>query len=306
MRAFVSPHAGATTIQATTVAVPEIDHDEILVSVKALGVGIHDSYFLPADATYPFTIGIEASGVIEQVGSDVTDRRPGDRIAFISAMQNKGGTWAEFAAVKMSSMIIDIPASIDFARAAAVPVAGNTALKALHLLEGIAPGSSVFIAGGSGAIGTLAIQLARARGWRVAASASAANQDYMRALGAELTVDYLDPSWRDQVRVWAPGGVDGALAVQPGTTATTIPVVCDGGVVVPISGDSAHPERGVRLETLPIQIDVRSEMDELMAAIDAGTVHLELENIYPFEDAPAALAKVQTRRARGKSVILIG
>ena len=74
MRAFVSPHAGATTIQATTVAVPEIDHDEILVSVKALGVGIHDSYFLPADATYPFTIGIEASGVVEQVGSAVTAR----------------------------------------------------------------------------------------------------------------------------------------------------------------------------------------------------------------------------------------
>lgn len=303
MRAFVLPWAGAGPIELAEVPQPLIDADELLVQVKAVGVGIHDSYFLPQDASYPFPIGIEAAGIVVEAGSDTAGFQPGDRIAFISSMQPKGGTWAEFAAVRADSLIILIPPGVDYLHAAAIPVAGNTVLRALHALTEIPSGGSLFIAGGSGAIGTLGIQLARQHHWRVGVSASAANHDYLRSLGAEMVVDYHCPDWVEQVRRWMPDGVDAALAVQPGTAAQTLGVVKDGGQLVPISGDTPATERGVRVQGIPYQADVRTEVLQLMADVAAGGIHVELEQVHPFSDAVAALAKVQTRRARGKTVL---
>lgn len=303
MRAFVTPRSGATTIVASEVPSPQIDDDELLVRVHAVGVGIHDSYFLPPNISYPFPVGIEAAGVVEETGSRVSDPRPGDRIVFVSSMQPKGGTWAEQVAVKADALIVPIPDGMDFVEAAAVPVAGNTVLRAMHGLPTAAAGSSLFIAGGSGAIGTLAIQIARRQGWRVAASASAPNHDYLLALGAELAVDYRDPAWPEQVRQWAQGGVDAAVAVQPDTSADSQGVVRDGGRVVTISGDQVAADRGVHVEMIPYPVDVRNELMQLLADIAAGEVRVELERVYPFEEAPAALKKVQTRHARGKLVL---
>lgn len=303
MRAFVVVAVGQDTIEPAEVPVPEIDDDELLIRVQAVGVGIHDSYFLPPGISYPYVVGIEAAGVVERTGSAVHTPQVGDRVAFVSSMQPKGGTWAEYVAVKQSSLIVPIPDAMDVTEAAAVPVAGNTVLRALHGLSGIPAGGSLFIAGGSGAIGTLAIQLARTRGWRVAVSASAHNHDYVRSLGAELAVDYHDPDWADQVRAWMPGGVDGAMAVQPGTTAVSLPVVRDGGTVVAISGDVVPSERGVTVANIPYDVDVHDELVQFLVAIDKGEYRVELEHVYPFEEAQAALAKVQTRRARGKLVL---
>lgn len=303
MKAFVIPQPGADPIESTEVPIPTIDDDELLVRVHAVGVGIHDSYFLPADANYPFPIGIEAAGVIEQTGSDVSGHRPGDRIAFVSSMQPKGGTWAEFAAVNAGSLIIPIPDGLGFVEAAAVPVAGNTMLKAFSAITALPAGGTLFIAGGSGAIGTLAIQIARRRGWRVGASASESNHSYMLSLGAEKAVDYHDPNWTEQVLEWAPGGVDAALAVQPGTSNGSLPVVKDKGSLITISGDALVFERGVQMGGIPYEADIRDELVQLMTDLAEGRLRVELERVYPFEQALDALAKVQTRHARGKQVL---
>lgn len=303
MRAFVKMESGFDGIESAEVAVPRIDDDELLVRVKAVGVGIHDSYFLPGDAKYPFPIGIEAAGVVEQVGSDVSGHRPGDRVAFVSSMQPKGGTWAEYAAVKAGSLIVPVPAGLDFVEAAAVPVAGNTVLRAVKALEAVPAGGSLFIAGGSGAIGTLAIQVARTRGWRVGASASERNHDHMLSLGAEAVVDYHDPTWPEQIRQWMPGGVDAAMAVQPHTSADSLSVVRDGGKLITVSGDVVAPERNVHVEVVPHDTDVRGELTQLMMEIAQNEKRVEIERVYPFEEAQAALAKVQTRHARGKLVL---
>ena len=106
------------------------------------------SYFLPGNATDPYPIGIEGSGVVETAGPAVAAHHPGDRVAFVSSMQPKGGTWAEFVAVRAGSLIVAIPASMSFVEAAALPVAGNTVLRALRAL-GPAPGS-LFIAADTG------------------------------------------------------------------------------------------------------------------------------------------------------------
>lgn len=222
MTVLVIPSAHNQTISFAQVAVPDIAADELLVEIKAVGVGIHDSYFLPQELNYPYPIGIEASGLVAKVGAAVTAYAPGDRIAFVSMMQPKGGVWAQYAAVRVDFLILPIPEGMSLEQAAAVPVAGNSALRALHLLPAIGEGGSIFVAGASGAVGTFAVQLARARGWQVATSASPPNHDYLRSLGAELTVDYRDANWPDQVRQWRSDGVDGALAVQPQTTAGSV------------------------------------------------------------------------------------
>lgn len=303
MKAFVLPRRGAAAVEPSDVEVPRIGADELLVRVQAIGVGIHDSRFLPGDARYPYPIGIEAAGSIEELGSAVDHHALGDRVAFISSMQPRGGTWAEFAAVSSASTIQPLPAGMDFVQAAAVPVAGTTAVKALSAVGSPPAGGDLFVAGGSGAIGTFAIQLARRQGWRVAASASVDNHGYLRSLGVEETVDYRDPRWRERVMDWMPAGVSAAIAIQPGTTAESLPVVREGASVVSVSGDPLIPGHGVRTTGLPYQLDVREELGALMAHIASSALHLEIERVHPFDEALAALAKVQTRRARGKIVI---
>lgn len=304
MRAFVKRSADPQDIALQHVAIPTIDEDELLVNVRAVGVGVHDAYFLPSGVAYPYPIGIEAAGLVADVGSHVTTYRPGDRLAFVSAMQPKGGTWAEFAAVAMDALILRIPEGMTFEQAAAVPVAGNTALKALRALS-LGLDDSVFIAGASGAIGTLAIQLAKARGWRVAASASPGNHEYMRSLGADLTVDYRDDAWPEQVREWASSGVDAAIAIQPGTSADSMRAVRDGGSLITVSGDRIESERGIGVAVVTQQSDVQQELNRLLNGIADGTFRLVIERSYPFEAGMEALRKAQTRHARGKLVVLV-
>lgn len=304
MKAIVKRSAAPDDIAFEEVKVPTINDDELLVHVKAIGVGIHDSYFLPQEITYPYPIGIEAAGIIEETGSLVTEYQKGDRIAFVSMMQPKGGTWAEYTAVQQDSLILSIPENMDFAEAAAVPVAGNTVLRALTALH-LKEGDSVFIAGASGAIGTFAIQFAKARGWNVAGSASPQNHDYMKSLGADKTVDYNDPYWANQIREWMPNGVDAAIAIQPGTGTESMHVVKEGGTVITISGDRIEPERGITAAFVPHKADVRHEVKQLIQEIAAGTYKLVIEQTYPFEQGLEALQKTQTRHARGKLVLTL-
>ncbi|UWZ39449.1 NADP-dependent oxidoreductase [Dactylosporangium roseum] len=305
MRAFVIPSPQCSSVELARVPVPRIGREELLVRIKAVGVGIHDSYFLPPGISYPFPIGIEAAGVVEEVGSAVAGHQPGDRIAFVSSMQVRGGTWAEYAAVRADSLIVPIPAGLDFEQAAAVPVAGNTTLRAFRTLPPIQAGGSIFVAGASGAIGTFAVQLARAKGWQVAASASQHNHEYLASLGATKIVDYHDRSWPDEIRRWRPGGTDAALAIQPNTTADSLRVVKDGGTVITISGDQVAPTPGVTVAMPSHSINVRDELVALMERIASGQMRLTIEKVYPFEDGLEALAKVRTRRARGKTVLTL-
>lgn len=283
------------------VPVPKVDDDEVLVRIKAIGVGVHDRWFIPKNAIFPYAIGIEAAGIIEETGRAVTGYQPGDEVMFTSSMQPKGGVWAEYAAVSERALL-RIPAELGFIRAAALPVAGNTALESMRLLD-LSPNETVFMAGASGAIGTITIQLAKSLGCRVAASASSRNHDYMRSLGAETTVDYRDPSWVDEIGAWIPGGVDAALAIQPHTGMNCMRVVKDGGKVVTVSGDQLLEQRGITVAQVVPGRDTKQALAQLAFDVASGRIHLEVESIYPFEQGVEALEKTETRRARGKVVL---
>lgn len=304
MKAFVKRASASDGIEFRDIPSPENGDSELLVRVRAIGVGIHDGYFLPTGVPYPYVVGIEAAGIVERVGADVEAFQSGERIAFVSAMQQKGGTWAEYAVVDSRSLILRLPDAVIFEEAAALPVAGNTALRALFCLD-LLPGDVLFIAGASGAIGTLAIQFAVARGFRVVASASFRNHDYLRALGVEHVVDYHDPNWQKQIRSWFPGGVAAAIGIQPDTARQSESVVRDGGTIVAISGDQFAPERGIVLKQVPPDLDVKNDLQDVIEQVGAGTIRVEIARVYPFAEGLDALTEAATRHTRGKIVLTL-
>lgn len=301
MKAFTRTEAQTQQVELTDVIPPEPGPGEVAVAIEAFGVGIHDRYFIPPNGPFPYTIGIEGAGVVRELGADVEGVEVGDRVMVSSPMDPKGGTWAELAVVARNG-VMAIPDDLDFTTAAGIPVAGKSAIDSVHALE-LHEGETLYIAGASGAIGTLVVQLATQRGVRVVGSASASNHEYLLSLGAEIAVDYHDATWPDEVRRWAGGGVDAALAIQPGTAAASVAVTRDDGRVITVSGDPSAHERGIRVEQFTHRPDAGADLGELIDAITSGRVQVVLEHVYEFGQALTALEKTETRHARGKLVV---
>lgn len=304
MKAFVKATAMNDPVTALDMTVPSIDSNEILIKVEAIGVGVHDEYFHAPNVAYPYVIGIEASGSVHQIGQTVKGYKAGDRVAFISMMQPKGGTWAEYTVVSDRSLILPIPKGMSFTQAAAIPVVANTALKIMKS-AGLSSGDTIFIAGGAGAIGSLLIQLAKKQGATVFASASSKNHSLLKELGADYAVDYHDHGWQDQVLAIIPKGVDVGVGIHPGTPKGVQPVIKDDGVLIAVSGDQLPTDRGVTLKGVFNDVDVRPELLALMQAIQNAEIIQTIEKIYSFSDALEALSKVKTRHNRGKLVISV-
>lgn len=305
MQAFARTAADSGEVTLVEVPVPVPGNGEVLVRVHAFGVGIHDRSFIAKEPAFPYPIGTEGAGTVAESGAQITDVSVGDRVIFTTSMQPQGGAWAEYAAVRRDTLV-PLPGGLTFAQGAALPVAGKAALESLNAL-GLQRGETLFVAGASGAIGSLVIQLAAAQGIRVSGSASAGNHAYMRRLGVDHAVDYQDADWPGQVRAWAGGGVDAALAIQPGTGIASQTVVRDGGQVVTVSGDSAQvsPVRSITVRQIGHSPGTHRQFAELVNEIARGGVQLTIEKEYPFADALEALKKTETRHARGKSVVVL-
>lgn len=301
IKAYVRTSATDMNVELVDISCRSVDQGEVRVQMHALGVGIHDRYFIPPDATFPYIIGLEGSGVITEIGAGVGGFSVGDRVMLTSVLLAKGGCWAESAVVPADALI-QMPKEMAFTTAAAIPIAGKTALECLRNLALVA-GDSLFIAGASGAVGSLVIQLAAARGIHVCGSASAKNQDYMLSMGAKKVVDYQAPDWKTHVMRWCPAGVTAALAIQPGTGADSIDVTKDGGRVILVSGDHAAPLRGISVAQLQHHDDTAQALPGLVADINAGRISQFIEQVFPFEEALSALRKTETRHARGKTVV---
>lgn len=303
MQAYVRIDSQDDKVELQEIAIPNINENEVLVEVQAFGVGIHDRYFIPQDINFPYTIGSEGAGVIKQCGTNVSDFKIGDRVILSSSMQVKGGCWAEYVAVSTDKLVA-MPDDMDFIQAATIPVAGKTAVESMNALN-LKTGDTLFVAGASGAIGTLIIQLAKNSGIHIVGSASSKNHDHMLSLGAEKAVDYSEPNWKDQVKQWKPGGVDAALAIQPRTGQDSLDVVRDNGKVITVSGDKVESERNIEAKQFQHKLSIQQAVDQLIKDIATDKVKLVLEHVYPFNEALDALKKTETRHARGKLVVSI-
>jgi NADPH:quinone reductase len=170
---------------------PAPSPDEVLVRVRAASLNPVDFKVAAVGSelwSYPHVLGVDAAGVIEQVGVNVTDWRLGDRVLYHTTWR-RHGTYAELSTVP-GHTIAKVPESVSYVDAAAIPCAGLTAYNSLYRRLHCKSGDLILIHGGSGGVGGFAIQLAKQLGATVVTTCSAANADYVRDLGAEEVIDH--------------------------------------------------------------------------------------------------------------------
>lgn len=141
MKAFVRTNSLNQEVILSDVHIPLIRSEEVLVKVKAFGVGIHDRYFIPGElgfpgvAAFPYVIGSEGAGTITKLGDEVRGFSVGDRVIFSTTLQTQGGSWSEYAAAKQTSLIA-LPRLMTFEQGAALPIAGKAALECIRAING--------------------------------------------------------------------------------------------------------------------------------------------------------------------------
>src|SRR6059036_180790 len=210
---------------------PEPQPDQILVRVIAAGVNpvdgmIRSGMFANEHRAFPIILGGDIAGVVEKVGSKITKFKVGDPVFAYVSLDNSGG-YAQYALVTEREEAPK-PKSLTYVEAAAVPIVAMTAWQALVDTAKLSGGQTVLIHGGSGGVGSFAIQIAKARGAKVIATASTANQELLKELGADVVIDYTKQKFEDVAK-----DVDVVLdSVGKDTLTRSYGVVRKGGFIV--------------------------------------------------------------------------
>jgi len=306
MKAIIAlEYGGPDVLKLEEVPVPEPKENEILVHVIASGVNPADPLILNGKFAkefgthLPLILGYDIAGVVVKAGAKVTRLKVGDPVY---AYLLWGGGWAEYCISNEQESAIK-PNSISFTDASAVPLAALTAWQALIDIGKIQSGQTVLIHGGSGGVGSFAVQIAKARGARVIATASTANQDLLKQLGADVTINYTKQKFEDVVH-------DVDLVLDPvgrDTLARSYGVVKKGGIVVTIVSrcDEAelkkHGIGGASLSSHPNAV----ELAEITKLIQAGKIKPIVTQVLSLTDAVEATAQAETHHTRGKIVLKI-
>jgi len=270
---------------------------EVRVRVEAVGVNpadgkVRSGLMASPDTAFPLVPGLEAAGVVDELGDGVTDVAVGDRVVGFA----EGGAYAELAVL---STYAALPDALDATVAVSLPVAGETSRRVLRLLD-VRPGETLLVHGASGAVGEVATQLAVAGGVTVIGTASAANQERVAALGATPTT-YGD-GWLDRVRALAPDGVDAVLdASGAGVLDESVELLGGPDRLVTIADPAAFTTgitfSGAAERSAP-------QLAELVAQRASGAVTTTISRVLPLAEASAAQELSDSGRAGGKIVLV--
>src|SRR5438874_1708732 len=301
MKAVVAHEYGAPEVlKFEEVPPPKPQDDEALVRVIASGVNPADPLTLSGkyarewETKLPLIPGYEIAGIIEKTGVKFTSLKPGDAVYGYPTF---GGGWAEYVVVKERE-VAPKPKSLSFVEAAAVPMGALTAWQALVDVAQLHAGQTILIHGGSGGVGSFAIQIAKVRGARVIATASTANQDLLRQLGADVAIDYTKQKFEEIAK-----DVDCVLdPVGKDTLARSYAVLKKGGIILALVGQP-DPEELKKHEIRAAGIWVKpnpKDLSEIAQLIDAGKIKPIVSQIRPLSEAIAAEQQAETHHTRGK------
>ena len=298
MQAAEVGEGGALTVQVRPV--PRPGAGEVLVKVRAAGVNPVD--WKSAPRRRGMVPGTDVSGTIDTLGEGVTGWKVGDQVL---GFARQSGSYAEYAVIPVTSLARR-PKSMNFEQAAGVPIAAETAYRALHETGKIQRGQTVLIHGAAGGVGSAAVQIAKAAGARVIGTASPNNHEFLRSLGVDQVIDYRTQRFEDFVK-----DVDLVLnTADAGTNSRSIGVVRPGGTLVSIVGApnpvacAAAKIRCVR----PDRATGASNADMLARVVelaDAGSFTVNVDETYSLADAPKAWARSRTGHTRGKLIIRV-
>jgi NADPH:quinone reductase-like Zn-dependent oxidoreductase len=303
----IHKYGGPEVLKYEDVARPEPQADQILVRVIAAGVNPVDGmirsgmFAKEGNRAFPIILGGDVAGIVEKVGSKITKFKAGDPVFAYISLDNSGG-YAQYALVTEREAALK-PKSLTYVEAAAVPIVAMTAWQALVDTAKLTAGQTVLIHGGSGGVGSFAIQIAKARGAKVIATASTANQDFLKQLGADVPIDYTKQKFEDVAK-----DVDVVLdSIGKDTLARSYGVVKKGGIIVSIvarpkeSELEKHSIRGIALSVEP-----NSEgLAEIGKLIDDKKIKVVVSQTFPLLEAMKAQEQVATGHTRGKIVLKV-
>ncbi len=306
MKAIVYTEFGKP-LEVTELDEPKIGPDWVKVAVKAASVNPVDWKIASGgldgalDTYFPVVPGWDVAGVVEAVGPSVTTLAVGDEVfGYVRKDAVQGGTYAEKVAAPIRT-VARKPAGASFEQAAAIPLAGLTAFQALvHHLE-IGAGDIVLVHGASGGVGGFAVQIARSLGARVLGTASEANHDYLRSIGAE-PFTYGD-GLVDRVRAAVPDGVTAVLDLNGSDLGVSPQLLADGsaGRIASVVDASVKELGGHYVFVTPDADD----LEELAGLFDDGSLTVEIAATFPLEETQKAWDLNQDGHTRGKIVITI-
>jgi len=295
-----SRYGGPEVLDIVELPNPHPGPGQVRIRVHAAGISATDPKLrqgvLNFGAGLPQTTGRDVAGVVDEIGEGVTDVAVGDRVFGAS---DDGAGAAELALLTHRA---PIPASLGFVDAAGLPVALETATRALDQLK-VAAGSTLLVNGAAGGIGSTVVQLAVARGARVIGTASTANHNYLRLLGAEPTT--YGEGMAERVRALAPDGVDVALDVAgSGVLPDLIDLAGGPQNVVTLADFAGSKEHGV-LFSNGFQGHAFHALAEVGTLIDAGRFWLPVERTYPLTDIAEAHRVSENGHVRGRLVLVL-
>lgn len=281
---------------------------EVKIQVHAATVNPTDTYMrngayrrLLGDRPPPYIPGMDAAGVVLEVGEDVTRVAVGDRVmAVVMPTRSEGGAYAEQIVLSADSVAL-APAGTTHAEAATLPMNGLTARLTLDKLA--LDGGTLAVTGAAGCYGGYVVQLAKADGLRVIADASEADEKLVSGLGADVVVRRGDDV-AARIRTVVPEGVD-AVADGAVQNALVLPAVRDGGAVASIRPFEGQTERGITIHPVWVSeyATASGKLDELRRMADDGLVTLRVARVFPAEEAAEAHRLLERGGVRGRLVI---
>jgi NADPH:quinone reductase-like Zn-dependent oxidoreductase len=307
----VNEWGGREKLEVVEVDPPPVAPDGVLVRVRAAGVNPVDTKVregrLAGEFPYhfPVILGWDAAGVVEKVGPAVTWFKPGDEVyGYCRRHHLQYGTYAEYVTVP-EGFLAHMPPELSFAEAAAMPLAALTGHQSMEVL-GLRGGESLFVGGGAGGVGHLAVQLAAARGARAIAAASEPNHAFLRELGAEA-VDYHGDDLPARVRdLLADSGADAALDLFGGDAREqAFALLRRGGRLVSIARPPPERREGHEVHYVfvrPSGYDLGEHVTPLVAE---GRLRPRVEAIYPLERAAEAHERIERGHVVGKLVLIV-
>ena len=318
------------SVKIREISIPEIKPDEVLVRVKSVGINPVDNMITRGEVklitpySFPLSIGNELAGVIEKTGEKVTEFKEGDRV-FSRLPTNKIGAFAEYVAINKKDLA-KIPEYLSFNEAAAIPLTALTAYQALDILQ-VKSGETLFISGGSGGFGAMAVPLAKTRGIKVITNGSLENKERVLALGAELFLDYKTEDYAQLLH-----DVDGVIDTIGGKeTEKQFSILKQGGKLVSLKGmpngrfakkmglplwkqwifgfagrsfDNMAKKRNQEYHFIFVQSS-GEQLSEIAKVLEENQIRPSIDSIYSFEDIAKALVKVDKGSSRGKTIVEI-
>ena len=300
---MINEYGDSSVLDYRDVERPEPKADEVLVKVHASAVNpvdwkIRDGLGEMFGLKPPIILGCEIAGTIEQVGADVKDFKKGDEV--YGYIGSHAGGYAEYAIAKVDE-IAPKPASLDFENSAAVSVGALTAWQSIFDLAGLESGQKILITGASGGVGSMAVQLAKAKGAFVIGTASGKNEEFVRGLGVDEFIDYTKEKFEDIVK-----NVDVVFDTVGGDTLdSAFQTLKKGGFLVttvePPSEEKAK-QYGVKT-AMVFAASSAKQLTEINQLIESGKLKTHVETILPLADVKKAHELSESGRTRGKIVL---